>query len=112
MQENDKPVLVYSTFPSAGAAEKAGEGLVEQRLAACVNIIPGMTSIYRWEGKCQRDSEAIMIIKTRADLIDAVIAEVKRMHAYSNPALLAVPLLGGSSDYLDWLMRETTAEPE
>ena len=68
MQENDKPVLIYSTFPSPEAAEAVGRELVEGRLAACVNILPGMTSIYRWEGAIARDSEAVMIIKTRRDL--------------------------------------------
>jgi periplasmic divalent cation tolerance protein len=72
VQENDKPVLIYSTFPSAEAAESVGVMLVEQRLSACVNIIAGMTSLYRWEGKIARDSEAVMIIKTRKELVDAL----------------------------------------
>ena len=88
MQENDKPVLIYSTFPSAEAAEKVGRQLVEQRLAACVNIIAGMTSIYRWEGRIARDTEAVMIIKTRQSLAEPVIAAVKERHPYTNPALL------------------------
>ena len=107
MQENDKPVLIYSTFPTAEAAESVGNELVEARLAACVNIIAGMTSIYHWEGKIARDSEAVMIIKTRRGLADAVIAAVRTRHPYSNPALLVVPIEGGSGDYLAWLIKET-----
>ena len=87
MQENDKPVLIYSTFPSPEAAEAVGQQLVAARLAACVNILPGMTSIYRWEGAIARESEAVMIIKTRASLALRVMEMVKASHSYANPAL-------------------------
>ncbi len=107
MQENDKPVLIYSTFPSAEAAEKAGGQLVDLRLAACVNIIPAMTSIYRWEGELQRAGDAVMIIKTRKACVDEVLAHVRGGHAYSNPALLVIPVEGGTADYLAWLAAET-----
>lgn len=107
MQENDKPVLIYSTFPSAEVAEGVGRELVERRLAACINILPGMTSIYRWEGVIARDSEAVMIIKTRQSLAGRVIAEVKPLHPYTNPALVVLPITDGSQAYLDWLMGET-----
>ena len=107
MQENDKPVLVYSTFPSGEVAETMGRQLVEQRLAACVNILPGMTSIYRWEGEIARDSEVVMIIKTRASLAEAVMAAVKAEHPYTNPALLVIPVEAGGALYRDWLFEET-----
>src|SRR5262245_3370016 len=68
LHENDKPVLIYSTFPSVAEAERVGGSLVDQGLAACVNIVPDMVAIYRWEGKRQRESEAAMLIKTRAAL--------------------------------------------
>ena len=109
MHENNKPVLIYSTFPSAEAAEKVGEQLVDLRLAACVNIIPAMTSVYRWEGKRQRDSETVMIIKTRKGRVDDIIAHVKGEHAYSNPALLVIPVDDGAVEYLAWLAGETAA---
>ncbi|MBC7833371.1 MAG: divalent-cation tolerance protein CutA [Hyphomicrobium sp.] len=108
VHENDKPVLVYSTFPTLDAAEAVGRELVERRLAACVNILPGMTSIYRWDGAIARDSEVVMIIKTRASLADPAIAAVKALHPYTNPALIVVPILGGSADYLRWLGEETS----
>ena len=107
MQDADKPVLIYSTFASLTAAEAAGKRLLETRLAACVNIVPGMTSIYRWEGRIEQAPEVVMIIKTRASLTDAVINDVKSNHAYANPALLVVPVLGGSAAYCQWLMAET-----
>ncbi len=109
MQENDKPVLIYSTFPAPApaAAEAVGRELVERRLAACVNILPAMTSIYRWEGAIARDSEAVMIIKTRQSLAPRVIEAVRARHTYSNPALVVLEVSGGAADYLRWLMDET-----
>lgn len=110
MRENNKPVLVYSTFPSTAEAERIGGALVDRGLAACVNIFPGMTAIYVWEGKRQSDTEAAMIIKTRADLADTVIAETCKLHPYSNPALVVLPVTGGSADFLRWI-DEQTATP-
>jgi periplasmic divalent cation tolerance protein len=112
VQENDKPVLIYSTYPSPEAAEAVGRELVERRLAACVNILPGMTSIYRWEGALARDREAVMIIKTQESLSGQVIEAVKSRHIYTNPALVVLPILGGSAEYLRWLEAETTAKEQ
>ena len=107
MQENDKPVLVYSTFPSAEAAETVGRELVEQRLAACVNILPAMTSIYRWEEAIARDAEAVMLIKTRRSLASRVMDEVRARHSYENPALLVLEVADGAPGYLRWLLEGT-----
>lgn len=107
MEINDKPVLIYSTFPSAAEAERIGGALVDQGLAACVNILPGMTAIYVWEGKRQHDAEAAMIIKTRADLADAAIAEGRKLHPYTNPAFVVLPIAGGSQDFLRWIADQT-----
>ena len=110
MNENDKPVLIYSTYPSAVEAERIGATLVDRGLAACVNILPGMTAIYIWEGKRQRDTEAAMIVKTRASLADTAIAEARRLHPYTNPAFVVLPIDGGSADFLRWIA-EQTAQP-
>jgi periplasmic divalent cation tolerance protein len=110
LDQDDKPVLIYSTYPSTADAERIGGALVDGGLAACVNILPGMTSIYVWEGKRQRDAEAAMIIKTRAGLADAAIAEARKLHPYSNPAFVVLPVDGGSQDFLRWIM-EQTAKP-
>ena len=110
MNEDDKPVLIYSTFPSPAEAERVGGVLVDRGLAACVNIFPGMTAIYVWEGKRQREAETAMIIKTRAALADTVVAEVRAEHPYTNPALVVLPIDGGSSDFLRWIA-EQTAKP-
>ncbi len=111
MQENDKPVLIYSTFPSTETAEAVGRELVERRLAACINILPGMTSIYRWEGAIARDSEVVMVIKTRQTLVSMVVDATKARHPYANPALIVLPIIEGAPDYLNWLMSETQATP-
>jgi periplasmic divalent cation tolerance protein len=110
LDQNDKPVLIYSTFPSAAEAERIGGALVDRGLAACVNILPGMTSIYIWEGRRQRDAESAMIIKTRARLADAAIAEARKLHPYSNPAFVVLLIDGGSTDFLRWI-GEQTAQP-
>jgi periplasmic divalent cation tolerance protein len=110
LDQDDKPVLIYSTCPSTADAERIGGALVDGGLAACVNILPGMTSIYVWEGKRQRDAEAAMIIKARAGLADAAIAEARKLHPYSNPAFVILPIAGGSADFLRWIM-EQTAKP-
>jgi periplasmic divalent cation tolerance protein len=107
LQANDKPVLIYSTFPSPAEAERVGGLLVDRGLAACVNLFPGMTAIYVWEGKRQRESETAMIIKTRAGLAALVVAEVRKVHPYSNPALLVLPVEGGSEDFMRWIAEQT-----
>ena len=107
MRANDKPVLIYSTFPTPADAERVGGALVERGLAACVNIFAGMTAIYVWEGKRQRETEAAMLIKTRAELAPRVIAEARRLHPYTNPALVVLPVTGGSEDFLRWIAEQT-----
>jgi periplasmic divalent cation tolerance protein len=107
VSENDKSVLVYSTFPSQAEAERVGGALVDCGLAACVNIFPSMTAIYIWEGKRQSESEAAMIIKTCAQLADAVVAETCKLHPYSNPALVVLPIVGGSAEFLRWIGEQT-----
>jgi len=107
----ERAVLVYTTYPSIVEAEKTGRALVERRLCACVNILPGMISHYRWQGAVERAEEVVMIVKTRASLIEGVRAAVKEMHSYSTPAFLVIPVEGVDPDYLDWLMAETAPQP-
>src|SRR5947199_9082217 len=103
----ERAVFVYTTYPSIVEAEQAGRTLVERRLCACVNILPGMISHYRWQGTIERGEEVVMIIKTRASLAEAVSAAAKEMHSYTTPAILVLPIEGGEPGYLDWLMQET-----
>src|SRR5215468_9784132 len=88
----ERAVFVYTTYPSIVEAENAGRALVEQRLCACVNILPGMVSVYRWQDAIERAEEVVMIIKTRASLSEAVSAAVRQMHSYSTPAVLVLPI--------------------
>jgi periplasmic divalent cation tolerance protein len=103
----ERAVIVYTTYPSVVEAEKAGGAIVARRLAACVNILPGMISHYWWQGALERGEEAVMIFKTRASLADAVCAAVKETHAYTTPAILVLPVEGGDENYLGWIMAET-----
>jgi len=105
--ENDKPILIYATFPDLAAAERIGAEMVERGLAACVNILPGMVSIYVWNGARHRDSEAAMLLKTRSGLREAVVAELARLHPYDNPAILVLEPDGGASPFLAWIMAQT-----
>jgi periplasmic divalent cation tolerance protein len=88
----ERIILVYTTHPSVAEAETVGRALVERRLAACVNILPGMISHYWWEGAIERGEETVMIVKTRAALFEPVRAAVKEMHSYTTPAILVVPI--------------------
>jgi periplasmic divalent cation tolerance protein len=106
-QMNDEPVLLYTTYPSIVEAEASGQKIVETGLAACVNVIPGMRSIYRWRGKVERADEAVMIVKTRMSLAEKVTAAVRSGHSYETPAVLVLPILGGSQPYIEWLLAET-----
>lgn len=103
----DKPVLMYATFPDAAIAAVCARRLVEGRLAACANILPAMTSIYRWEGRIEEAPEFAMLIKTRAHLVELVIEAVRSGHPYSNPAVLVLDVTGGAPAFLDWIMAET-----
>ena len=110
MSGGERPVFVYTTFAKLEDAKSVGEALVAARLAACVNIFPGMLSIYEWKGKREHAEEVAMIIKTRATLAEAVMAETKRLHPYEVPALIVLSTEGGSEDYCRWIFGQT-AEP-
>ena len=103
----ERAVLVYTTYPSVVEAEQAGRAIVERRLAACVNILPGMISHYWWQGTLERGEEAVMIFKTRTSLAEKVRAAVKASHSYATPSILVLPIEGGDADYLGWISAET-----
>jgi periplasmic divalent cation tolerance protein len=107
----ERAQLVYTTYPSIVEAERAGHSIVEQRLAACVNILPGMVSHYWWQGAIERGEEVVMIIKTRASLAARVCAAVKEGHSYTTPAIMVLPVDEVDPAYLGWLMAETEAAP-
>jgi periplasmic divalent cation tolerance protein len=102
-------VFVYTTYPSIVEAEGVGRALLERRLCACVNILPGMVSFYWWQGAIERGEEVVMIIKTRATLAEAVRTAVRQMHSYTTPAILVLPIENVDPDYHAWLVAETAA---
>jgi len=97
-------VIVLITAPSRVIARTIANQLVENGLAACVNILPPMESIYAWEGKIQREEEVLLIVKTRAELVEKeLIPAVKAVHPYEVPEIIALPVQAGSKSYLDWI---------
>jgi periplasmic divalent cation tolerance protein len=108
----ERAVLVYTTFPSVVEAEKVGNNLVSARLAACVNILPGMISTYRWQGVVERAEEAVMIVKTRASLAEAVRASVRATHPYDTPAIMVLPVESVDDRYFAWILDATAAGGE
>ena len=106
----ERAVFVYTTYPSIVEAERAGQALVERRLCACVNILPGMISFYWWQGKIDRGDEVVMIIKTRAGLAEEVRAAIKAMHSYTTPAILVLPIESVDPGYHAWIVAETRGE--
>ena len=107
MDRNNTPIFVYTTWPDISSAKRVGGELVAASLAACVNIMPGMISIYRWEGQQETGEEVVMIIKTRAEQVEAVIREVEARHPHETPAVISRPATGGSAGYLDWIAQMT-----
>ena len=98
------------TTATAAEAEELGRALVEERLAACANVIDGLTSIYRWGGETRRDREAAVLFKTRAALLSRAEARIRELHSYDTPCVVAWPIEGGNPAYLAWIA-EQTLEP-
>jgi periplasmic divalent cation tolerance protein len=103
----ERAVLVYTTWPSLVEAERSGRALVERRLAACVNILPGMVSHYRWQGKLERSEEVVAVFKTRASLAEPLRQAIKETHPYETPSIMVVPIESVDADYYAWILKET-----
>jgi periplasmic divalent cation tolerance protein len=99
--------VVLVTAPDAAVGASLARELVEARLAACVNLLPQVRSIYRWEGQVQDDAEVLLVIKTRADRCEELATRVKELHPYDLPEVLVLPVAGGSQPYLQWVFSET-----
>jgi periplasmic divalent cation tolerance protein len=98
--------LIYMTAGSQEEARNVGKALVESKLAACVNIIDGMNSLYMWEGALQDDREVVLIAKTAENRVEDLIAKVKSVHSYDCPCILSIPVEGGNPDFVDWISNE------
>ncbi len=104
--------VVLVTAPETEQAARMARVLVEERLAACVNVVPAVRSIYRWENEVQDDGEVLLVIKTGADRSQALAARVEEIHPYDVPEVLVLPVQGGSRPYLEWVLQSVvSAEP-
>lgn len=99
-------IVVFSACGSAEEAEKIARGLLELRLAACVNVIPGVRSFYWWKGAIEQSPEWLLVIKSRRDLFELLRAEFQRLHSYEVPEAIALPIVAGAESYLSWLAAE------
>ena len=98
--------FIYMTAGSREEARKIGKELVISRLAACVNILDNMNSLYMWQGKVQDDSEIVMIAKTTEDHVPQLVEKVKSLHSYECPCIVSIPVSGGNQAFLDWIADE------
>lgn len=103
----EQALAVLCTCPDAAKAREIADALVAENLAACVNIAPGLTSVYRWRGNIHADDEVLLIIKTRAGRMQAVEERIRALHPYELPEVIALPVTGGSALYLDWIQEQT-----
>jgi len=103
----EKPLLIYCPFPDAETALAVGQRLIEDKLAACINVYPEMSSVYSWQGSIERSREAVAIIKTRAGLKERAGHALKRLHPYETPAIIYLATDGAEEDTLAWLLKET-----
>ena len=98
--------LVYVTVPSHKEAEQLAETVVTEKLAACANILDGVTSIFHWDGKLCREKEAVLILKTTEEKTAALTARIKELHSYECPCVVVLPIEGGNPAFLEWIERE------
>jgi periplasmic divalent cation tolerance protein len=100
---NTPYIIVLVTAKDKKEAEKISRGLLEAKLIACANIIAGVQSLFWWQGKIDTSKEVLLILKTKKNLFKKIIARVKSLHSYQTPEIIALPLVAGSKDYLDWI---------
>ncbi len=99
-------VVIFITTGTDEEAHKIAEALLTQRKAACVNILPGVSSLFWWQDKIDSAQESLLIVKTRASLLTEIVALVKEIHSYDVPEIIALPIIGGNQDYLEWIGKE------
>ncbi|MBN1160447.1 MAG: divalent-cation tolerance protein CutA [Dehalococcoidales bacterium] len=105
--EQKKFIVVFITAKDPEEAQKIAQILVKRRQAACVNIVPEVNSHFWWKDKLEASEESLLIVKTKESLLPEVIKSVKRLHGYRIPEIIALPIVGGSRDYLEWIDSET-----
>lgn len=100
--------VIYCTVPNEFSANLIASTLIDENLAACVNIIPSVTSMYKWEGTVQTDSELLLIIKTQQSKFEEVEQRIKELHENTIPEIIALPIIKGSEEYQNWIVKETS----
>lgn len=100
-------VLIYTCCKDAEQAEALATAAVTERLAACANILPGMRSLYRWEGKMETAQETVLLLKTQAKHFEACATLIRRLHSYTTPCIIALPVVQGTPDFLGWIAEQT-----
>jgi periplasmic divalent cation tolerance protein len=103
-------VAVLTTAPTAEVAERIGTALVEEKLAACANLVPGVSSVFRWEGKVSREAEVLVLLKTTAARLNELRRRLVELHPYEVPEMIALDVREGHPPYLEWVRREVKAE--
>jgi len=96
-------IVVFSTASSADEAEKIARGLVNEHLAACVNVVPAIRSFYRWQGKIEDSAEFLLVIKSSRERFDSLRSSLEKMHSYEVPEVIALPIVDGAKNYLNWM---------
>jgi periplasmic divalent cation tolerance protein len=104
-------IVVFSTCASAEEGQRVARTLVEKRLAACVNVIPGIRSVYRWNDAIEDEEEVLLLIKTSRALFEELREEIERLHSYEVPEVIALSIVDGSERYLSWMTRELAHKP-
>ena len=110
--EKSEYIVIFITCNDAEEAQNIAELLLEQRLAACVNIVPEISSSFWWEGKIDTAQESLLIVKTKAKILPEIILSVKTVHTNTIPEIIALPIIDGNQDYLDWIDNEVAEEGE
>ncbi len=110
MSDRNKVVLILVTAPDVQVADQLARRLVEERLVACVNILPGLRSVYRWEGEVQDSAEVLLLLKARRADVQEICERVRALHPYQVPEVIATEVIAGLAEYLDWVDAETERE--
>jgi len=108
---SDAHRVVLVSTPGAEAGRELARALVEERLAACGSVVPAVTSVYRWQGAVEEEEEALVVLKTAADRVEALTRRTRELHPYEVPEILALPVAAGNRAYLEWVVEETRAAP-
>ena len=110
IEAGDDRIVALITCPNSDCAETIASAILKKGMAACVNLIPGITSVYRWEGEICRDSEYLLVVKTLISQRDSLLSLLKSLHPYEEPELIFLPIHSGSESYLAWLTKQIIAE--